>query len=217
LGALSARALVAGCLWVLVAEGAVWGWYHWPGSGPAAAPSWAIRWPSNEVGFVISPLGKRELEILACTKSSDARWTDSDGNVWWFVYENWAPDPALRMFVGGHNPEGCFAGSGATFLGKLAPIEFKAGSFDMKVEHRVFDYNRRQLHVFMGTWEPFVPPSGQRVFAKRTFAFRLTNVLEHRLILGGTTFEIGVTGPTSEAEANAAFQKQMSRLIIPGS
>jgi hypothetical protein len=70
------------------------------------------------------------------------------------------------------------------------------------------------MHHFMGTWEPFVPPTGQRLFARRNFKGRIMNFLQRRLVQGGITMEIAVTGPATEEESNDLFQREMARLIV---
>ena len=207
--------MVACCLWVPCSEGLTWAWFHWPGKGPSPAPSWAIRWPSNQVDFAMEPLPKRTLEILACTESATGSWSDPDGNHWNCIYLFWPPRGDLDFYVGGHNPEQCMGGVGAVFLKKLAPVAVPVGPSSMFFNHRLFEQEHQVLHVFQGTWEPFVPAAGQRLFNESSLRARFRNVLERRLLRGGTTLEILLRGPASEEEARRLFQREMGRLIGP--
>ena len=84
----------------------------------------------------------------------------------------------------------------------------------MRFDHRLFEQKHRLLHVFQGTWEPFVPPSGQRLFGDYSTKARIRNVLERRLIRSGITLELALTGPATEEEARKLFQQQLAQLIV---
>ena len=92
----------------------------------------------------------------------------------------------------------------------------RVGNFSMRFNHRQFERGERLVHVFQGTWEPFVPPGGQRLFGDTSFGSRLRNALERRMIRGGTTMEIALAGPGTDEEAATALQRQFERLIADG-
>jgi exosortase/archaeosortase family protein len=212
---LPAGFLVLCCLWVPVTEGLDWAWYHWPGKAPLAAVPWSIQWPTNESSFVQGHLSKDTAELLRCTQNVNASWMDQYGNRWECVILSYAPVHSVDVFVGGHNPETCMTAAGSTFLGEVAPVGVTLRGFSMKFNHRLFAQQQRLLHIFQGTWEPFVPPLGQRLFGEYSLAGRVRNALDRRLIRGGTTLEVVLAGPATEEEARKLFQQQLAELVVP--
>ncbi len=201
------------CLWVPATEGLTWAWYHWPGKGPAAAAPWSIRWPTNQTGFADTPLPPRTVEILRCTEHKAVSWTDPQGNGWGLVWLYWPPGSNLEAYVGGHNPERCMS-AGWALIKRVEPVAVNLGKFSMKFHHSLFQDGPRTMHVFRGTWEPFVPPLGQRLLPERGLRARIRDVLERRLIQGGITMEIALRGPATEQEADDCFQKEMACLVV---
>jgi len=208
--------VLAACGWVAATEGLAWGWFHVGSAVSTPAPAWRLAWPSNETGFASSTLPARTVEMLGCTESRQGSWVDDQGNRWSCVYSYWPPDPKYALFVGGHNPEGCMTGGGRSFLQLAAPITIVTPAGAITFKHRLFreDSPLHQIsHVFQGTWEPFVPSSGQRLFDDRSLRGRLRNALERRLVRGGITLELFLVGPPGAEEAAAAFRSLMPRLI----
>jgi len=211
---LPAGVLVLCCLWIPITEVLTWTWYHWPGKGPVAAARWTIQWPTNESGFVQGPLAKRTADILRCTENADVSWTDQYGNKWNWIRLYWPPERNLNIYVGGHNPEMCMSGGGSAFLKKVQPVAVELGDVSMRFNHRLFQQQGQLLHVFQGTWEPFVPQTGQRLFGDNTLEGRVRNVLERRLIRGGITLEIGLSGPASPEDAARLVRELMKKMVI---
>jgi hypothetical protein len=175
---------------------------------------WSIRWPTSESDFVQTSLPNRVVEILRCTQNTNVSWTDQDGNKWNWVLLDWAQGQDLNIYVGGHNPEVCMGGNGLVFLKKVEPVAVKSGNLSMRFHHRLFEKEHELIHVFQGTWEPLVPPTGQRLFGDNTFHGRLRNVLERRLIRGGITLEIALSGSDSTEDATLLLRKLMQQLVI---
>jgi exosortase len=203
------------CLWVPLTEGLTFAWYHWPGKGLAAATPWSLRWPTNEANFQEQILPGRTVEILHCTDHKSACWTDAQGNGWEMLLLSWSPTQGIDTYVGGHNPEQCMSAPGRSFVKKMAPITVREGTVSIQFQHRLFEDEHQPFHVFQGTWEPLVPPNGQRLFGDDTFKGRIRNVLERRLIRGGITLEVALSGPETEQEAKDLLTQKLESLITP--
>jgi hypothetical protein len=146
-----------------------------------------------------------------------ASWPDQRGHTWTLIYLYWPPKTEFDTYVGRHNPEGCFGGTGWTLLNRFQTVTVHGDDFSMVFTHRLFEQAGKTMHVFHGTWEPFVPSSGQTLFYDSNYYSGLKSYIRHALerrrIFGGTTLEMGLSGPSTEEDANRLFQEQMAQLI----
>lgn len=210
--------MVAWCLWVPAVEGLNWVWYHWPGKGEVPAPAWSVRWPTNEPAFREIRIPEASVEWLRCTAQRQVDWFDHQGNEWNLIYLYWPPRRDLETYVGRHNPEGCFGSTGWTLLNRFPVVEVHQAGFSMFFTHRLFQRGSETMHLFHGTWQPMVPPTGQTLFYDSNYTHPLKSyfrhALERRRMLGGTTLEMGLSGSFSAEQAKRLFQQQMSELIV---
>jgi hypothetical protein len=66
---------------------------------------------------------------------------------------------------------------------RLEPVAVNLDTFSMKFHHSLFQDGLRIMHVFRGTWEPFIPPAGQRLFPVRGLRANDTKIRIHELFV----------------------------------
>jgi exosortase len=206
--------------WLILTEAGTEGWYraHETANLLSNGPEWHIQWPTAAGGFKQEELSKSILEQVNADESQAADWRDDRGHDWRAFYFRWHPARSLAQrariqSARFHRPEICLAASGLTLREDLGVKWRRAGEFRFPVHAYIFDDHGNTLYVFYSVWEEGLREQSIANMRENTSA-RLAAAWHGTRGLGQRLLELVVTGPASEAEAEAALQRQLDSLVV---
>ena len=199
-------------VWILLAEFSIEAWYRWHEARVPVAAQWTVVWPTNSPAFKELPPGERTLQILRYDEGRSASWQEGDFS-WQAVFLRWKPGRTAIHLAQNHTPEICLTAAGHT-LNAISPQEwFEADGLRMPfLAYQVTDAPQA-YYVFYCLWDD---RAGAQGFGTMTLTYgnRLAPVLAGLRNPGQRSLEIAVSGPASAAEAEAAVQSELEKLIL---
>jgi hypothetical protein len=199
-------------VWILLAEFSIEAWYRWHEARVPVAAQWTVAWPVNSPAFKELPLGEQTLLILRYNEGRSASWQEGDFS-WQAVFLRWKPGRTAIHLAQNHTPEICLTAAGHT-LNAISPQEwFEADGLRMPfLAYQVTDAPQA-YYVFYCLWDD---RAGAQGFGTMTLTYgnRLAPVLAGLRNPGQRSLEIAVSGPASAAEAEAAVQSELEKLIL---
>jgi exosortase/archaeosortase family protein len=207
------RVLVGLGSWILfVLVGTeIWYWAH----RPAETAKWGFSWPVHKAGFVDIPLTKTEKDGLLFDQGRGATWTNADGSLWVAYFFRWAQGPSWsRILARGHRPEVCFPAAGYSARGDHGMMSVQIQKLLISFHALEFWDGQQKEYVFFCVSEDGLkslePIRGQDKWSQLS---RLRAVLLGERGLAQQTLEIVISGYQNQAEADAAFRREIATLI----
>jgi exosortase len=202
---------LAGWLLLTFVGTEIWYWSH----ETTETIHWSIAWPIQEQGFAEIPISKPEAEALLFDEGSGAAWTNGDGSHWIAYFFRWARGPSRsRIMARSHRPENCFPGAGYKLCGDRGMITVSVKSLLIPFHALEFEVGRNKEYVFFCLWEEGLESSERpRIEYGWTQLARLRSVLLGQRNLAQQTLEIVISGYDSPEKAEAAFHREIVKLI----
>ncbi len=197
--------------WLAVTEIAVAYWY-----GPKAtttAQPWSVTWPTGEPDYQSRPIPTAIEELLRYNEGGAATWRSSDDRPWMMYAFHWLPGRTAALFVKNHRPDVCLPASGLTMQSESAVQFVRANGVTLPIRVYRFDDNGRPLHIFYCYWDG---RGATTTTEDWTAAGRLRAAWSGERERGARMFEVAVWGFTNDAEANAALQRELEKIVRNG-
>jgi exosortase len=203
--------------WILLVFVGTEIWYR--AHTPTQTTKWSVSWPVHKTEFVDIPITKTEADALSFDQGRGAMWTNADGSRWVAYFFRWGQGPGWsRILARGHRPEVCFPADGYTACGDHGMINVQAKGLSIPFHALDFQDGEGKEYVFFCVWEDGLKsserPRGQDKWSQLT---RLRSVLLGERGLAQQTLEIVISGYENQAEAEAAFRREIATLIEIGS
>ena len=209
--------LIAGAVWLLVAEIGTAAWYEVGAAPQTVLPAWTVVPPSDAPGFQHLKIDDRTRRLLRFDQGLSARWMRSDAPAaeCTLFFFRWEPGHASGAQAEMHQPHICLTASGLTQIADwgVKPLALPDG-ITLPVRRYEFALNGRFIYVFFVVWQERTGAQLLRDSAGSRWD-RLQAVLEHRRNLGRQTLEFIEAGPRTAAEANERFEREASAMVHP--
>ncbi len=200
--------------WLVMAEVGTELWYRiheWRLPPPV---TWQVELPTDNPTFAVRPISEKSRQYLRYSEAKNAAWRGPDGTSWQTIYLRWDPGRTAVHLAKNHTPEICLEASGRKVLSQAPLRHYSVNGLELPViQYRISDESG-PLQVFYCLWEDR-PQKAKRDFSTMLlgYANRLEPVLAGRRNSGQRSLEIAVWGIADDAEAEAAFRGQLTRLV----
>ncbi len=204
-------------VWIVLVEIAVAAWYA-PASTDPTSASWTVTWPTSEPKFRREPIPAAAQELLRANEGDSATWRSADDRPWMMYSFRWLPGRTAALFVKNHRPDICLPASGLTMQQESGAQLVTVNGVHLPVRAYRFDDNGRPLHIFYSYWD------GRSSYAENASAAaedwtargRLRAAWEGKRERGARMLELAVWGHEDDAEARAALERELARIVHPG-
>jgi exosortase len=176
---------------------------------------WSFAWPVYKSDFADIPISQSEADALLFDEGRKAEWADGDGSHWVAYFFRWLPGPSRsRILARMHRPENCFLGAGYKPCGDHGMITIQVKGLSLPFHALDFQDDTDKKYVFFCLWEDGLKASEQpRIDDHWNRLAKLRSVLLGQRNLGQQTLEIVITGYDNPKQAEAAFRREIVRLI----
>lgn len=176
---------------------------------------WSVAWPVYKHEFADISISKPQAESLLFDEGRGAEWTNEDGSYWVAYFFRWAKGPSRsRILARAHRPENCLPGAGYKPCGDHGMITVQIQGISIPFHALDFEDDGNKVYVFFCLWEDGLKSSQRpRIEDKWSRFAKLRSVLLGQRNLGQQTLEIVMTGYGSSDQAEAAFRREIVRLI----
>jgi exosortase len=208
------RALsVALLILAVAAEALTETWYRVHEADFVATPRWSVDWPTNRTGYRPVEVSETAQSMLRCDASHGAAWRDEDDNQWLLFFLRWGSGKNSAQLAKSHTPDVCIPATGSKLIRELDTQTFLVRGLPLPFKHYVFDEQGRPLHVFHCLWEDRVSKRAVDLHEDWTAGSRLRAARYGKRHLGQQSLEIGVSGPHSAEDAQAALRRELDRVL----
>jgi exosortase len=205
-------ALVA---WFAVVEISVEGWYRWHELRLPPAAQWTMAWPTNNPTFKTVSLPDRTRQILRYDEGRSVTWM-MDDLAWQAVFLRWNPGRTAVHLAQNHTPEVCMTSAGHPLTTISERTWFAADGLRLPFIVYTITDTPTPVYVFYCLWDDRTSAQGRGTLTLN-YGSRLAPVLAGLRNPGQRSLEIALTGNLDAAQAEAAFQHQLQKIIQSGS
>jgi len=202
-------------LWIVFIEIAVAVWY-----GPAAAQKkvcapWSVAWPTSERDYRREAISATIETLLRYNEGGAATWRSADDRRWMMYYFRWLPGRTAALFVKNHRPEICLPASGLTMEDVSGVRLVALNGVKLPIRSYRFNDGGRPLHVFYCYWDGRSSYEDDTVAASEdwTVRGRLRAAWQGKRELGTRMLELVVWGQNSDADARAALERELGKIV----
>jgi len=202
--------------WLILTEIAVEGWYRWHERRMSQQFSWVAEPPASGLGLQRGSLSENVTRAMLHDEGWQAMWRDEQGAEWVANFLRWkTPKSVLRRAQleegRSHYPEICLTGLGMKYKSQSGSVSYTSHGLRLVFDRYLFEWQGRPVYVFFTIDTPITGSVG---------AFRRSN--PHKRVQlawagfrrsGQSVLELAVTGYSTGAEAEKAFQRQISEMI----
>jgi exosortase len=198
-------------VWFLATLAITEWWFHDDGHPPES--QWSLVPLTGSTPVEIGPVAA---EQLRCDATTAATWKELDGGRWTMFFFEWGPGPtASRVLAGTHRPEICLSAIGMKLAEDRGAIEIQPAGIPLRFHAYTFEQEGRPVFVYYGIWQIRRPRSSlQGTLSESPHRASVQAVLWRERNLGQQVAELVVSGYTSAAQADAAFEEAMDKLLI---
>jgi len=184
--------MLALCLWIVVCEILVEGWYRSHAARIPSAQQWIMTWPTNNPTFKELPLADRVRQILRYDEGRSAAW-EENGVGWQAVFLRWDPGRTALHLAQNHTPAVCLTAAGHA-LSTITESEWIEAS-GLHLPFAVYEVTdmSQPVFVFYCLWDDRTSQQGFETMLL-TYGNRLTPVLQGLRNPGQRSLELAVTG-----------------------
>jgi hypothetical protein len=200
--------------WIAVVECSVEAWYRWHERRLPAAAQWTMSWPTNNPSFKTDTLPDRTRQILRYSEGQSVTW-ETDGIEWRAIFLRWNPGRTAVHLAQNHTPEVCMTAVGQTLTTISERTWFEADGLRLPFSVYAVANTPSPFHVFYCLWDDRASAQG-RDTQMLTYGNRLAPVLQGLRNPGQRSLEIAIAGNLDSTQAEAAFQKQLQKMIQIG-
>ncbi len=212
---LSSRWSGALIVWLCLTEIAVAAWYA-PRAAETAAP-WTVAWPTSEPNYQAQQIPAATEELLRYNEGGVATWRSAADRVWMMYSFHWLPGRTAALFVKNHRPDICLPASGLTMTQESGVHLVQVHGVPLPIRSYRFTDRGHPLHIFYCYWDGRSSYANDAEAAAEdwTARGRLRAALAGKRELGARMFELAVWGYANDAEASAALQQELEKIVQP--
>ena len=180
-----------------------------------ARAAWTLVPPTDARALPIEP---RTTEMLRYDRAVSATWSEPDRTQWSLFFFEWEPGPSrARILARMHRPEVCLPASGFRQADPPRLVEVEAAGLTLPFQATRFLTGRdAAIYAYYCSWETHGANAASRVpFAQFDRFESLRQVWRRERNLGQQVAELIVAGPATAEEADAAFKRNIGRLLQP--
>jgi exosortase/archaeosortase family protein len=201
-------------VWFVFVEAATWGWFRMRESEMAVLTKWSLELPDSAEGFRRTELSETAKRALRADETRSAQWRSPDGNLWQIYYIRWQHGSRTAQLATQHWPEICMTGAGKKLRSGPEIKSYDLGGLMLPFRVYAFDDKGATMFVFHGVWKERGGTSSElRLDGKPNLRSRMQAVWHGKRNLGQRVLEVGVWGFDDLASANAAFMRQLDKLV----
>ncbi len=200
------------CLFAI--ELSVESWYRAHERNVSARTVWSVDWPRQNLSWQELPLSQGTKRLLRCDQAVNAAWTD-EGVKWQGIFLRWDAGASAAQLARSHTPEVCLTAAGHKVLftsdlrwADVNGLRMPYQSYDLQGEADPF-------HVFYLLWDDRRSPQPFAT-ASMTWRKRFQAALSGQRNGGQRSLELAVWGFHDPQAAEAAYIRELTRLVQPG-
>jgi len=201
------------CVWLALAEGSVWWWYHSHEVERASAPQWSVALPTNSAAFKTIPIEATTRQMLRYDEGRNAGWTGADGTKWQLIYLRWKAGRVATFLARNHTPEVCLTVAGRKLISASALQQIEVNDLTLPFYHYVLEDPTGKLNVFYCLWEDRANEE-QFNTESLTFSHRMELVATGLRNLGQRSVEIALWGVDDPELAEVLLRQELPNLIV---
>ncbi|HXA09069.1 MAG TPA: exosortase/archaeosortase family protein [Chthoniobacterales bacterium] len=212
----SVRFPLALLAWFALTEIAVATWYR-PGLAQIASAPWTIAWPTSELDYQPQPVAAAAEVLLQSSDGGAATWRSSNNDRWMMYSFHWLPGRTAALFLKNHRPDICLPASGLTMVRETGIHLLTINGINLPIRSYRFDDNGQPLHIFYCYWNgrsSYVSDASATT-EDWTARGRLHAAWQGKRELGARMFELAVWGHENDAQATAALQRELEKIVRP--
>ena len=213
LSAFPRAGLLALIIWLCLTEIAVAAWYA-PRAAETTAP-WTVAWPTSEPHYQTQPIAAAAEELLRYNEGGAATWRSADDRLWMMYSFHWLPGRTAALFVKNHRPDICLPASGLTMTQESGVHLVTVHGVPLPIRSYRFTDRGHPLHIFYCYWDGRSSYANDAEAAAEdwTARGRLRAAWAGKRELGARMFELAVWGYEDDAEAHAALQHELEKIV----
>ncbi|HYG36430.1 MAG TPA: exosortase/archaeosortase family protein [Clostridia bacterium] len=198
--------------WLVLAELGTELWYRLHESRLPQTISWRVDLPTTNATFKVMPFSDKARQYLRFDEGLNGVWREDDGTDWQAIFLRWNPGRIAVHLAKNHTPESCLTAAGNELLSQSEICTIPVRGVHLPFRCYVMEDQRGIAHVFYCLWEDRASTQDFHTMSL-TYVNRLEPVLAGRRNCGQRSLEIAVWGFEDAQEAEAAFRRQLTRLI----
>jgi exosortase len=193
-------------------------WFRSGPTGNRSGPQWSFAWPQHAPDFREVPIASRAAQMLRFDVGRGASWNDAAGERWLAYHFRWSASAGrARILAAMHRPENCLPSSGWSLAEDRGVVSVNAGSLTLPFRALRFERGGAAAHVWFCLWQDRAAGASQSVdeWAQSAQRASVLAVLRQERGLSQQVLEVALLSDISGAEADAAFQRELTPLIRP--
>ena len=204
-------------LWIVLTELAVAAWYTPTAAQRTNSASWSVAWPTSERDYRREPISATVETLLRYNEGGAATWLSADDRRWMMYSFLWLPGRTAALFVKNHRPEICLPASGLTMEKASGARIITLNGVKLPIRSYRFDDGGRPLHVLYCFWDGRSSYGDDAAAASEdwTAQGRLHAAWQGKRELGTRLLELVVWGHQKDAEAWAALERELQKIVHP--
>jgi exosortase/archaeosortase family protein len=205
---------VALLAWLVLVEVGTELWYraHEAHFGPPV--TWSIALPKDIASMREIPLSEKTRRLLRYDEALNASWREPPNTRYQVVFLRWNAGATAVHLARGHTPEVCLTATDRELVSKPEMRIVVSKGLKLPVQSYVFKEEAGPLHVYYCLWEDRAP-SKSFTTTSLSYQNRFEPVLAGRRHLGQRSLELALWGIPDDEAAQAAFERQLEKLIRP--
>jgi exosortase len=202
-------------IWILLTEIAVAAWYAPAATQKASSAPWSVTWPTSEPDYRREPIPAAVETLLRYNEGDAATWRSADDRRWMMYSFRWLPGRTAALFVKNHRPDICLPASGLTMKQQSGVHLVAVNGVNLPIRSYRFDDNGRPLHIFYCYWDGRSSYVNDAAAASEDWTAhgRLHAAWQGKRELGARMLELAVWGHENDAEAQAALERELAKIV----
>ena len=203
--------------WLLLVEVGVQSWYRLHQTA-ITSYRWTVQWPTSQTNYKSVPIPREAENLLRYNDGGGVAWKGSGDHHWMMFFFHWLPGRTAALFVKIHRPDICLPASGRTMVRDNGIRLLKVNGVNLPVRSYRFDDHGVPLHVFYCYWDARSSYENSKAAEEEDWSAwgRVRTALRGRREMGAQMLELVVWDYADEAEARAALQQQLAKIIESG-
>jgi len=199
-------------LWLLAVELGTEAWYRYHEHRLPPPITWNVQFPRDNPTFREINLSPTTRQILRYDEGAHGTWQEIDGTVWQTIFLRWNPGRIAVHLAKGHTPESCLTAAGRELISRSDVGFVPVNGLALPFRSYLIKDESGPLHVFYCLWDDRATARSFRA-TRLTYANRLAPVLAGRRNSGQRSLEVAVAGFNTSAQAEAALQRELEKLV----